>query len=233
MWIAPHGPIDSARLDAFEAELGSRLPVEFREWLELINGGKPENTCVVVPDNYGVACFHHVYGLHQGGDYAQLDRVNGILAGSLNPGLVAFGDDPGGNQFTISIRPEQHGAVIFWDHETGDEYALGASFPDFVASLQSEYVLIPRDDLEMILRKDDVVSLDRWLEGKNIDEKDEDHSSPLEWAAVYASLRCIEYLHERGAKPFDALIFAKRNLKFFPAHKATVELLEKLYPAGE
>lgn len=224
----PHGTVDEGRLKAFEEELGGALPDDFKHWLEAVNGGKPDDTCVVISDEFGFSGMHHIYGFHKGPDYAQLDRTNDT--GNINEGLVAFADDPGGNKFTVSVRPEDFGAVIFWDHETADEYVLSRDFPGFLELLRNEEEFIPRDELEKILRADDPEWLARWLEGKDIDIKDEYDRSPIESAAIYRGIKCIEYLHALGAKPFESLRWARQNLKYFPKHQATVDLLERLYP---
>lgn len=226
----PHGPLAIKRLEAFESRLRCHLPSEFRRWLEEVNGGKPEDACIAVSDDFGFACFHHIYGFSTGPDYSQLDKANHILEGNLNAGLVAFADDAGGNQFTISVRPEDFGAVIFWDHETVDEHVLAGNFQEFISSLRNEDEFIKRGDLEKILRADDSVLLERWLQGKPVNDKDDEGCTPLEWAAVYAAVKCISYLHSRGARAFDALKYAERNLEYFEDHRPTVDLLKKLYP---
>lgn len=226
----PHGPPDLERLEAFEDRLGCVLPADFRRWLEVVNGGKPKNTCVVVSEEFGISCFHHIYGFHSGPDYSQLDEVNQILEGNLNSGLVAFGDDAGGNQFTISVRGEDYGVVIFWDHETGDEYVLSANFREFIPKLRNEDQFIPRDDLEEILSNDDVASLEQWLVDKDIDARDESNRSPIENAALHGSVECIKYLHRVGAKQFDSILWLKKHLKFRPEFQNIIDLIEGLYP---
>lgn len=220
------------RLQAFEKELGARLPDDFKHWLEAVNGGDPEDTCVVVSEEFGFAGLHNIYGLHEGPDYARMDEANGILneAGNINEGLVAFAADGGGNQFAVSVRPEDFGAVIFWDHETADEYVLSQDFAGFLGLLRNEEEFIPRGELEKILRADDVEKLAKWLVGKDIDVKDKYNRSPIENATLYESHTCIKYLHELGANPFESMRWAKQNLKYFPEYQATIDLLEKLYP---
>lgn len=228
----PHGPLDAGRLKAFEEELGGALPDDFKHWLEAVNGGEPDDTCVVISEEFGFASMNNIYGFHKGPDYAQLDRTNDILiqAGNINEGLVAFANDPGGNQFTVSMRPEDFGAVIFWDHETADEYVLSRDFPGFLELLRNEEEFIPRDELKELLYADDPERLARWLDGKDIDAKDEYHRSAIENAALHGSHKCIEYLHARGAKPFEAVQWVKKHLQFRPAFQATIDLLERLYP---
>ena len=222
-----YGEVDRRRMGAFEASYDNGLPDSFREWLEQVNGGKPRKTCVSVP-GYGMVRIHHVYGIHGGFDYLQLDNANKVLAGNLNPDLVAFACDEGGNQFAISMRKHEFGAVVFWDHETGDEYLLAGNIFEFDALLVSD----EESDfgiLEEVFRADKVEKLEQLLTGKNIDKKNDLDRTPLEEAAIYGSLECIKWLHAKGANPFNALQLARNNLEFFPEHKKTVELLESLY----
>jgi cell wall assembly regulator SMI1 len=225
----PHGPLDRERLKSFEDSLRCVLPDDFRRWLEVVNGGEPTKPCVVVSDVYGISCFHRIYGLHEGADYIQFDRANRILARNLNPGLVAFGDDAGGNQFTVSVRGQDYGAVIFWDHETGDEYVLGGNFAEFNSALRASEEVIPLEEIEVILRKDDPVKLERWMEGRDVNEVDENNRSLLENAALHESICCIRYLHQLGAAPRNAIALLSKQLKYYPEYQATINIIEQLY----
>ena len=219
---------DFNRLQIFEKEIcGTQLPKSFREWLEHANGGKPEQKNCLISDDFGAASIHHVFGLNDGPGFCQIDEVNKILSGNLNEGVVAFADDELGNYFAVSIREADYGAIIFWDHETGAETQISRDFEGFDNLLFSEEASFT--ELEKILRADDVSSLKSWLGEKDVNIKNDLDRSPLEEAAIYGSLQCIEFLHSVGALPFSAKVLAQNNLEFFPEHKETVELLDSLY----
>ena len=176
--LKPYGKVDQRRLDAFVNSYGSNLPNNFLKWIELVNGGVPKKTCVSIP-NFGLVRIHHVYGIHKGPSYLQLDEANEILVDNLNPSLIAFADDEGGNQFAISIRKINFGSVVFWDHEVGNEYPLAENifdFGDLLVDKNEEGV----NDLEKVLRSDDAGILEQLLAGKDIDYKNELGRTPLE-----------------------------------------------------
>ena len=228
---APFGAVDELRLTAFESSYESELPEEFRDWLQQVNGGKPKRLWVDVPQ-IGFVKIHHVYGLHNGPDYLQIDSVNEIVSGNLNGGLVAFAEDEGGNQFSVSLRVTNFGSVVFWDHETGDEYLLERSIWGFDSLLVDDVAkpsITNLEHVEDILRADDVEGLEQVLKDNDADLKNEVNRTMLEEAAIFGSVKCIKRLHEKGAKPFNAIQLARNNMEFFPEHRETVELLENLY----
>lgn len=221
----PYGPIDKSRLEKLIRSWD--VPVEFLKWLSLVNGGKPNKTCIQISDTWGQSEFHHVYGLSAGPDFVQLDKANEHLSGNLPPKLLAFADDPGGNQFVISTRESDAGSILFWDHETNNLHRLAPTIQEFFKLLhENEQAQTP---LEKILRNDDLEELKAWLCAHDIEERNEVGSTPIEEAAIYRSTKCIRHLHSIGAKLGDALKNAEDNLEFFPDHQATVDLLKILY----
>jgi hypothetical protein len=78
------------------------------------------------------------------------------LEGRLPQGIVAIGCDGCGNAICLSVRPEDHGHVFFWDHELESEEDLSApladvapSFDRFLTSLR----LFNPDDLPPVQGK--------------------------------------------------------------------------------
>ena len=50
----------------------------------------------------------------------------------------------------------------------------------------------------------------------------------MELAAIHNQVEIIQMLYDRGAKWRFALKYAKQNYEFFPEHKASVDLIQKL-----
>jgi hypothetical protein len=141
-----HGPLDRARLAAFEAWLGIALPAEYRQFLETHNGGEVVPEEIVLPGQAEpFATMGPMFGLHDGP--MSLDEVCESVEGLIPAEVIAFGEDVGGNLLCIGIRGDHRGKVYFWDHNCSLPGAnesgwsamtlLAGSFEEFVAALGS------------------------------------------------------------------------------------------------
>ena len=217
--------IDAGRLEQFKTQCNSELPAEFIDWLKISNGRLPENIYYLISRKIGHVKIHHVYGLNQGGDYNQIDKANSYLKGNLNPDLIAFADDEGGNQFVVSLVKRTFGKIYYWDHETEKIIKIAKSILNFDSKLTH---IETGADIDQILKKDDDKALASWLLGRRVDEKGEYDVTLIEEASIKASIKCIKLLHSMGAELGDSLEFAERNLEFFPKHQETVDFLKSL-----
>ena len=133
----PHGPLDPARLTAFEARIGATLPADYRRFLLAHNGGRLVPCEIVLPgEAEPFASLAAAFGLHHGAD--SLDRVFDNVKDYIPAEVIAFAEDEGGNLLCIGIRGEHGGRVYFWDHEGAgweDLMPLAGSFDAFVAAL--------------------------------------------------------------------------------------------------
>lgn len=140
----PHGPIDRARLEAFEARLGAVLPADYRQFLVTHNGGEflPEE--IVLPGQAEpFASTNPMFGLHDGP--LSLEEIYENVESEIPGDVLAFGEDAGGNLLCIGIRGNHRGKVYFWDQNESspgeDEPGwsgmtlLAESFDEFVAAL--------------------------------------------------------------------------------------------------
>lgn len=223
----PYGECDLERLHSLESLVGTRLPVDLVGWLRDVNGGEPKYKCIEISKDWGISEINNIYGLNEGPDHKQIDKCNSWLKDNLKDGLLAFADDPGGNQFTVCLRESGFGQIFFWDHETGDVFQIANNIQIFINELfECDWEI---SILEKILRKDDVESLKTWISKRSIEVRNDVGNTPLEEASVYSSLKCIKYLHSQGAELGKSLEIANSNLKYFPDHKLTVDLLKGLY----
>jgi cell wall assembly regulator SMI1 len=110
---------DEARVGAFEAKLGRRLPDDYREFLLHYNGGKPK------PSSFQLALrtepntdslVHWFLSLHDG-EHSNLERNIKIMTGRLPSDTLPIADDPFGNVVLLGLHGEIRGKVYFWDHE--------------------------------------------------------------------------------------------------------------------
>ena len=131
-----YGPLEAARLEAFESLIGSRFPEDFRRFLIDHNGGQPASDHVLDAEGEdSLACLDGTYGLHDGPEHRRMDSTYATLRDALPAGLIPFGYDPGGNQFCIGIAGDHRGRVYLWDHEAAEPAPLGDSFEGFLSRL--------------------------------------------------------------------------------------------------
>ena len=111
------GRLDEARLRVFAAEIGARLPDDYRAFLLEHNGGLPVPSDFSLGAGHGDSTLHHTYGLHAGPEYFRLDDTYEVYRGRLPASLLAIADDSSGNAICIGLRGEERAKVYFWDHE--------------------------------------------------------------------------------------------------------------------
>ncbi len=135
------------QVSELEKSLGCKLPIEYRNFLLSINGGRPNPDCVKVPgvpyiDNVGVGALFHLRSAKPGMDEItyEVQRTNQLLPKGHLP--IAGSSD----LFTISLSPKTFGAVYWWNHDTDaldDEgnflssaaYLLASSFDEFLTRI--------------------------------------------------------------------------------------------------
>jgi hypothetical protein len=120
----PGDPATSEQVAAFEAEVGTRLPDDYRAFLGVVNGG-------YLPG------WHRYRGAGAGGEERTeyVDSLFGLRrdepALSLRfhwgcgrdpeagfpQGLLAVAGDPGGNLFCLRMDGDHRGGVYFWLHD--------------------------------------------------------------------------------------------------------------------
>jgi hypothetical protein len=137
------GPVPAATIDAVEKRLGVELPVDYKRFLQTINGGCPEPNSFTVPQR-GDALVGILYGIRPERISCDLEyeQEQATLWDPLPAGYIAIGDDPGGSSLLLSTRGMDSGCVLFWDRnglwvrEDGhNTFPVAKSFSEFVESL--------------------------------------------------------------------------------------------------
>lgn len=147
------GPkLDIKKIEGFEAEIGYRLPEDYRQFLLENNGGRPhppyyfnvpgwQHSQSLVNDFKGIVSDNEGYGISQ---------VLEIKGDVFPKGFIPIGRDPGGNHILMSLTESTRGEIYFWDHEDSPDtqlnsvkdytniYPLADSFESFVNSLKHE-----------------------------------------------------------------------------------------------
>lgn len=115
------GGLSNEELEDFEKVNQISLPEKYKEFLLKYNGGKPlkehiENSSVVVT---------YIFGMHNGDYHASLYKHIEMFKGRLPFSTFPIAGDAFGNLFIMSLHPEGHGHIYFWDHEVEPAYQNG------------------------------------------------------------------------------------------------------------
>lgn len=92
----PNGPLDEARLLAFERSLPAPLPGDYRSFLVEFNGAAPVD-CVEFAEIPGGTSIEALFGLHEGPPHFRLDSTREGFADTVPASLLVIASDPYGN----------------------------------------------------------------------------------------------------------------------------------------
>lgn len=113
-------PLLGSEIHSLEMKYNTRLPDDYKEFLEKKNG-----FVIKSPDfselNYdgvdeGIIAFHALFGIGTHNHYNDIDYHNDNFLNEVDflNGKIIIGDDPGGNYFLIINIDNQKG-VYYWD----------------------------------------------------------------------------------------------------------------------
>ncbi len=113
-------PVSEEYLASFEWRIGRRIPPDFRRFLLVHNGGRPEPDTFDILDWRGKpingSFVQSFFGVNTGTNYNDLGFILDVYRDRLPPSLFPIGDDPGGNLICIETQISS-APIVFWDHE--------------------------------------------------------------------------------------------------------------------
>lgn len=115
------GVLSEIELKDFEKANNIKLPDDYREFLLEFNGGIPSPNRNGNPDTIVT----YILGMHNGNYYASLYKHIDMFKNRLPVSTFSIATDAFGNLFILSLHPENHGNIYFWDHEGEPEYQDG------------------------------------------------------------------------------------------------------------
>ncbi|UYZ63945.1 SMI1/KNR4 family protein [Hymenobacter weizhouensis] len=158
-------PATAADLRAIEQEYGFVFPEDYKAHILRVNGGWPRRNTFLQSRENGRTTERDINQFKpvQHGSYT-LERSLESLRDQLHPDLIPFADEAGGDQFCLSVGPEDYGSVYYIAHESyrppafleddelvpqPREYGEGVHFlaPSFTAFLEG-LIEVPDEDDE-------------------------------------------------------------------------------------
>jgi len=138
-WSKPPIVVDDAAVERVEAALGVALPLDYREFARVHQGGTPLESDFAIEDprqrQASVGMFLTM-ALH-GSD--SVVGLRAILGDRLPATVVPVAADGGGDFVCLDLRAGSRAGVICWHHEReglADEFTVIApTFTEFVAKL--------------------------------------------------------------------------------------------------
>ncbi len=137
-----YGTPSKTEVQDFEETNNIKLPMDYKDFLFRVNGGRPIPNRNASPSTVVV----YLLGMHNGPYHKSLYKHIEMLNKRLPFGTFPVGRDPFGNLFIMTVNPETYGYIYFWDHEGEPEYQDGNyvdncyfvaySFSDFVNNLK-------------------------------------------------------------------------------------------------
>lgn len=123
-------------LKLFEIDWGFELPVDYRNFLLLHNGGEPTlpyfNFKENPDDGSDVRAFLSLYPSKHTNLLAHIKTFEDRYP----KGFFPIGFDSSGNLILIAIKGKERGVIYFWDHETENIEVIRDNFIQFLSSLK-------------------------------------------------------------------------------------------------
>ena len=138
-------PLQDADLDAFEQRVGVRLPIEYRSFLKMHNGGRVEpSTLCMEAGAYSTG--HIQYFLSIGPPMnvePKWEMFKDPARARMPPEHIPIAKCEGGDYLTLVVDGPKRGQIFYWNHEEeADEaytydnlYFVAASLDDLLAGL--------------------------------------------------------------------------------------------------
>ena len=136
---------DEQSLNALEARIGSKLPDDYRAFLQEFNGGRPNPRDFDALDGDEGSSVRFFFTLDETESHYCILRKLEVFSERIPGGTLPIGCDSFGNLVLIDVGARSNGTVYFWDHENenmdGDPhwdnvYPVALSFSDFIRALK-------------------------------------------------------------------------------------------------
>jgi cell wall assembly regulator SMI1 len=136
---SPGPTISEDQVLRLEADLGVRLPEDYRKFLLHNNGGTPELDTVDVPNAPGSPTDVQVFfGISRDVESSNLDWNRQTFRDRIPAGFLPVATDSGGNLFCLALANNNAAKIFYCDIESpdGNAYPVASSFDAFLRRLR-------------------------------------------------------------------------------------------------
>ena len=135
MQTTESGPnITPTNIAEFERRYGVLLPTDYRRFLLVRNGGRPERDLFRVPDCEAnpIARVHFFFGIDDPVESCNLAWNVEVFEGRLRSGLIPIATTEGADKICMAL---DDGSIVYWDGYQDVVFPVAASFDEFLQSL--------------------------------------------------------------------------------------------------
>jgi len=128
-----------------EAKLGINLPIEYKDFLLLHNGGRPEKDHYGFVENDNGSVLDWFFAIYKGDNCINLLKEFLRHENRIPKEFIPIARDPGSNIVCLGVNGSEYGKVYFWEFDQavpyGEEpnfdnmYLLANNFTDFINGL--------------------------------------------------------------------------------------------------
>ncbi len=123
------GKLDKVELLEFEKDNQITLPSDYKEFLEMFNGGLPSKSNI---DKTGLR-IQWFFGFHNGPNWSTTYNALDVYYKRVPSWYFPIAEDGFGNLYLMSLFDDNFGIITFWDHENenlndADQYFDNMSF---------------------------------------------------------------------------------------------------------
>lgn len=135
------GPtISETDIQRFEQRHSMILPSDYKRFLLLKNGGRPERDLFFVPESKMnlIARVHFFFSINDPVKGNDLDWILDTVASKIQKGVLPIAKTEGPDKICLEVTGDYPGRILFWDvHILKGEnvYPVAKSFTEFVEGL--------------------------------------------------------------------------------------------------
>ena len=133
-------PISEIDIQRFEQRRGMVLPMDYKRFLLLRNGGRPERDLFFVPESKMnlIARIHFFFAMNDPRRWNNLDWALDVVVDRIQKGFLPIATTEGSDDICLEIAGDHPGRILFWDKHIfkGENvYPVAKNFTEFINGL--------------------------------------------------------------------------------------------------
>ena len=133
-------PTSAIEIQRFEQRRCMTLPSDYKKFLLLRNGGRPERDLFFVPESETnpIVRIHFFFGLGDPDEVCDLDWVLDVVADRIQRDFLPIARTEGNDKICLEVAGRHPGQILFWDghiFKGENVYPVAKSFTEFIKDL--------------------------------------------------------------------------------------------------